>query len=249
MPAPIVLLHGSANGSFSYRAIKSALTQAGKTVFAPDLIGYGDAPKASPNYGIREEVGHLANFLEERSVREFHLVAHSLGAMIGLHLARALRGRVTRLTLIDPVVVSVLRAPGEETALAEMEAQYGRFMDALPDNERAACAFVEHWSGAGTWDAIGQKAHAVLASLAPKIRLEMISARTDLTDLAALTEFRPHVTTVMVGEKTLVAPRATARLFAGALGGKTVIVPGAAHMIPLTHPTAVVDAVIETDDE
>ncbi len=47
-----------------------------------------------------------------------------------------LGARVARLTLLDPVVVSILRVPGEEAALAEMEAQYQRFMDALPDQGR-----------------------------------------------------------------------------------------------------------------
>ncbi len=57
---------------------------------------------------------------------------------MGLHLRRALGSCVTRMTLIDPVVVSVLRDQGEEASYAEMEAQYQRFMGSLPDQTKAA---------------------------------------------------------------------------------------------------------------
>jgi pimeloyl-ACP methyl ester carboxylesterase len=53
-----------------------------------------------------------------------HLVTHSLGSLIGLHLRRALGSRVTRMTLIEPIIVSVLRERGEDAAYAEMEEQY-----------------------------------------------------------------------------------------------------------------------------
>jgi pimeloyl-ACP methyl ester carboxylesterase len=43
----------------------------------------------------------------------------------------------------------------------------------------------------------------------------------------------------LVGEKTPLAPRAVARQLQSAL----VIVPGAAHMIPITHPNAILDAI------
>jgi pimeloyl-ACP methyl ester carboxylesterase len=162
--------------------------------------------------------------------------------MMGLHLRRALGARVTRMTLIDPVVVSVLREQREEAGYAEMEAQYQRFMDSLPDQTKAARVFVEHWSGKGVWESIGERARSVITSLVPKVRLEMIAARSDTTGLAFFVE-SPPPTTILIGEKTLVAPRATARQLAPALQAKSIAVPGAAHMIPLTHAATVVDAV------
>ena len=40
----IVLLHGSGNGSYSWRRVQRALTSLGADVFAPDMLGYGKAP-------------------------------------------------------------------------------------------------------------------------------------------------------------------------------------------------------------
>jgi pimeloyl-ACP methyl ester carboxylesterase len=76
----------------------------------------------------------------------------------------------------------------------------------------------------------------------PKLRLEMVATRSDTTKLAWFAE-SPCPTIILVGEKTLLAPRAVARQLQFALGAALVIVPGAAHMIPITHPHAILDAI------
>ena len=242
MSDTIVLLHGSATGSSSWDSVAGSLVSSGASVFAPDMLGYGQSPAPTSSYGIEEEVAHLARLLDLQNVGTLHLVTHSLGSLIGLHLRRALGARVTRMTLIEPVVVSVLRERSEDAAYAEMEEQYQRFMSLLADHEAAAHFFVDHWSGPGAWDSIGRRRRAMVTSLVPKLRLEMTATRSDTTKLAWLAD-SPPPTTILVGEKTLVAPRAVARQLAPVLQAKTLIVPGAAHMIPLTHAAAVVDAV------
>src|SRR5262249_20721837 len=105
-----------------------------------DMLGYGASPAPTGSYAIAEEVAHLTRLLglQPRSCRgtiyavgfggTLQLVTHSLGSLIGRHLRRALGARVTRMTLVDPVVVSTLRECGEDDAYAEMEEQYQRFM-------------------------------------------------------------------------------------------------------------------------
>ncbi|EYF08249.1 alpha/beta fold hydrolase [Chondromyces apiculatus] len=242
MNEALVLLHGSANGSYSWGAVFKELGALPRRVFVPDMLGYGSAPAPSAEYGIAEEVAYLKGLLDAHDIGEMHLVAHSVGVMYGLHLRRALGARVTRLTLLDPVLVSVLREQGEEEGYAEMQGQYDRFMERLPDHAAAARTFVEHWSGAGVWDTLGQRARAVITGLAPKIRLEMIEARSDTTRLAELAA-SPPPTTILIGEHTRIAPRATARHLGEALRATSMVVPGAAHMIPLTHAAAVADVI------
>src|SRR5262249_273920 len=255
-------LHGGATGSSSWNPVARALVSSGASVFAPDMLGYGASPAPTGSYAIAEEVAHLTRLLglQPHSCNgtiyavgfggTFHLVAHSLGALIGLHLRRALGARVTRMTLVDPVVVSVLRECGEDDAYAETEGQYQRFMSLSADHEAAAHYFVKHWSGArawaarvgGGWAAMGSRGRAMVTSLVPTLRLEMTAAQSDRAKLAWFAE-SPPPTTILVGERTLLAPRAAARLLGAALGATTIVVPGAAHMIPITHPEAVVDAV------
>jgi pimeloyl-ACP methyl ester carboxylesterase len=241
MSDTIVLLHGSASGSASWGPVASVLASSGARVFAPDMLGYGRSPAPTSSYGINEEVGHLRRQLDLQDVQTLHLVTHSLGSLFGLHLRRALGARVTRMTLIEPIVVSVLRERGEKAAYAEMEEQYHRFMGLSVDRE-AARIFVDHWSGAGAWESMGDRVRAMVTALVPKVRLEMTATRSDRTTLAWLSD-SPPPTTILIGEKTLLPPRAVARQLAHALGAKAIVVSGAAHMIPITHPKAVVDAI------
>lgn len=236
----IVLLHGSGNGSWSWRKVHSVLASRGIPFLAPDMLGYGASPAPSERWSFAEETEHLRQLVEAEQPESVHLVAHSLGATFGLHLLRALGERVGRVTLVDPVVVSVLRELNEEAGFAEMEDQYQRFM-AIADSSAAARVFVEHWSGEGTWAQLGDKAQRTIVDSVPKLRLEMTASRTDTTTLAELLKTRPRAM-VLVGERTRIAPRAVARQLGRALGAPVVSVAGAAHMIPMTHPEVIVEA-------
>jgi hypothetical protein len=86
------------------------------------------------------------------------------------------------------------------------------------------------WSGStsGSWT------FQQITSLVPRPRLEMVAAR-HTTMLAGLAE-SPPPTTILIGEKTRLAPRALARQLGPALHATTIVVPGAAHMIPVCIP-------------
>jgi pimeloyl-ACP methyl ester carboxylesterase len=136
--------------------------------------------------------------------------------------------------------VSVLSEFREEDALAEMEGQYQRFMRLMPDNEAAARGFVQFWSGPGAWEKIGERGRSAISELAPKVRLEMMAARSDKTSLATIVS-APPPTTIVLGERTRIAPKAVARRIAEAFKATVIVVPDAGHMLPLTHPAAIVD--------
>jgi pimeloyl-ACP methyl ester carboxylesterase len=44
---PIVLLHGSATGSYSWAAVRTGLEAHGAMVVVPDMLGYGRSPTPS----------------------------------------------------------------------------------------------------------------------------------------------------------------------------------------------------------
>jgi len=68
----------------------------------------------------------------------------------------------------------------------------------------------------------------MVTSLVPKLRLEMTATRSDTATLAWLAE-SPPTTTILIGEKTLLAPRAVARLLGAALESSTVGPRRSAH--------------------
>lgn len=243
MDYPYVLLHGSANASYSWSPVRRGLMAAGKTVFTPDMLGYGAAPSVSASYDMAEEVAFLQRWLDQEKVPDFHLVSHSLGSMYALHLRRAVGSRVRRLTLIDPFMVSVLREARDEAAFAEMDQAMQTFQRLLPDAAAAAQSFVEHWGGPLAWTSIGDRARSVITSLVPKVLLEMKLAREDTSTTPWFAEAAPP-TTILVGERTRLAPRAVAKHLAEAFHATCLTVPGAGHMIPLTHPSWLVQALL-----
>jgi pimeloyl-ACP methyl ester carboxylesterase len=165
--------------------------------------------------------------------------------MIALCLQQVLGERITQVTLIDPVIVSVLRESAEDAALLVMENQYETFMALREKPDAAAKFFVDLWSGRGVWEQMGQQSRILVASLVPTIAREMTAARLDRSTLAWLTELAGP-TTIVVGENTLLPARATTRLLAGARKIKPIEIGGAGHMIPLTHPHDATAAILES---
>ncbi len=136
---PIVLLHGSATGSTSWVPVRTGLEAFGARVVVPDMLGYGRSPPPSEAWQPKDEVAHLRGWLDMQGVGAFHFVTHSILAFFGLHLRLAVGSRVARFTLVYPVVVSVLRVPGEENALREVQTLSDQFMRAFPDHARLDC--------------------------------------------------------------------------------------------------------------
>ncbi len=225
MKTAIVLLHGSANGAASWGRVQRGLVARGLPSLAVDMLGYGDAPAPADGWSIDDEVAHLRRAIDEAGVADFQLVCHSLGSLFGLHLRLALGARVTGLTLIDPVLVSVLANTGEDEAYADMGRRYDSFMSAYEQQgpAEAAAVFVDAWNGAGTWQQLPEKSRAQIALTAPKVKLEMRAARAATTTAA---EFAANIaadiagaaptTRILVGGQTLLPPRAVTRQLAPA---------------------------------
>jgi pyruvate dehydrogenase E2 component (dihydrolipoamide acetyltransferase) len=96
-----VLLHGFAADHTVWAALAAGLARAGQRVIAPDLAAHGATtiPAASVSAlsaGLAELLRHAA---EGRPVR---LVAHSLGAVAAVNLARAGEARIGSLVLVAP---------------------------------------------------------------------------------------------------------------------------------------------------
>jgi pimeloyl-ACP methyl ester carboxylesterase len=145
-------------------------------------------------------------------------------------------------------VLSVLREFHEDEASRDTGSVYASYVSVLPDTAAAARIFVNYWNGEGAWDSIGGRARSAIAALVPKVEQEMTTARADTTPLATLAASPPR-TTILCGEKTKNAPRATAKHLARAFNARVLEVAGAGHMIPLTHPQAIVEATLAPQEE
>lgn len=113
----VLLLHGFPDDRFMWRYQVRALVDAGYRVVAPDLRGYGDAPRPQDpkDYGIQIVERDVIGILDALGVDQAQLVAHDWGAAVGWRLAADYPGRITR------YVAMSVGAPGARTTIEQRE--------------------------------------------------------------------------------------------------------------------------------
>lgn len=96
----VVLLHGlSGSALWWHRNVRSL---AGRyRVLLPELVGFGRSPAAGRLPSIGETAELLERWMEALGLGRVHLVGHSMGGQISIHLAARHPGRIDRLVLVD----------------------------------------------------------------------------------------------------------------------------------------------------
>lgn len=113
--APVVLVHGGASTRRDWAETVPVLASAHR-VYALDLLGYGESDNPEPVYTLRRMSDLLQGFIEEMRLEPVHLVGHSLGASIGLELARLAPESVVRLVLVAPMGLGSVSPIGKALA-------------------------------------------------------------------------------------------------------------------------------------
>jgi len=242
----VVLLHGSASNSALWRHTKSAL-QSRYRCIAPDLIGYGSSaawPQRAA-FGLDAELRAIEPLLR-CCADTLHLVGHSYGGVLALHLALADPGRVQSLTLIEPVFFAALKYAGDWSSYFEFCRVRDEFVTALTRGERelAMHRFVDFWVGSDAWVGLPADARASMLKAADKIVLDWqasFAADPGRARLCALA-----VRTLLVRGSDSPRPM---RSLVDALhtimpGSGRTVVDGANHLLPLTHASALTSAIL-----
>ncbi len=85
MTSPILLVHGLF-GSLSDPAIIAAFGE--RTVFAPDLLGYGEFRSAGTDgMTLEAQADHVAAWMRQRGAAPAHVVGHSVGGAVAMFFA------------------------------------------------------------------------------------------------------------------------------------------------------------------
>ena len=113
----VLLLHGFPDDRHLWRYQVGALANAGFRVVAPDLRGFGDAPRpVDPSeYGIPIVVRDVLGILDALGVRRVQLVAHDWGAAVGWRLAAEHPDRIVRYAALS------VGAPGGSPTIEQRE--------------------------------------------------------------------------------------------------------------------------------
>ncbi len=109
---PVVLAHGFGAWSFTWRAQRRALLDAGYRVITTDQIGYGASSRpAAPVYTTRLQAELILGALDALGVESAHWIGHSFGARVAMQAALIAPARVRSLVAIAPEAFSTERPP------------------------------------------------------------------------------------------------------------------------------------------
>lgn len=99
----VVLLHGRNFPSSYWAPVIKMLSEAGYRVVVPDQIGFGKSSKPMGELHFDTLARNTIALLDHLGIDKADVVAHSLGGMLGVRIARAYPGRVDHLVLAAPI--------------------------------------------------------------------------------------------------------------------------------------------------
>ena len=97
---PIVLLHGIPGWRGTWRKV-APLLATDRSVFAPDLVGFGGTARLESNIHVETQRQVLVGLLEELGLEELHLVGFDFGGPIAVSMIASLGRRVRSLALAN----------------------------------------------------------------------------------------------------------------------------------------------------
>jgi pimeloyl-ACP methyl ester carboxylesterase len=176
-------------------------------------------------------------------VNKVHLVGHSYGGGVALHVALARPARIGSLALYEPSAFHLLKIMGDRDAAAFAEIADIMRVTAqgviAGDYAGAAAPFVDYWSGVGAWAALRPAMQDTLIRWAPKAPLDFRALIEEPTPLAAYSDLRMPVL-VMRGEHAPRPTRKIAEMLASVMPkARLAVIDGAGHMGPSTHGSVV----------
>ena len=237
---PVVLLHCSGSSGAQWRSLAAKL---GKRyhVAAPDLLGYGGSSSwtaSRAQFCLAQEAA-IVRSLIGRLGRPAHLVGHSYGGAVALHIARTRPDLLKSLTLVEPSAFHLLRGGDAIDAAALRE-----IMNVAAEVDVAlACGdavggfgrFVDYWSGPGSWAGMTAEKRAACAPQLAKVALEFHALFTEPAELEDVRGIALP-TLILQGGCTKLPSRCVVSRLRGALPEADFkIVQGAGHMLPVTH--------------
>ena len=209
-------------------------------VIAPDISGYGSGPTpANPPLTLAEEVEHLAPVIGSTE-GPLHLVGHSYGGAIAFKIATTSRfaGRVRSLTLIEPVLPTLLKESRADRRLYDLFAQLADkvFVDLWAGMHlEAVDRFTSYWNGSGPPEQLSGEVRLRMMGCVEKVAYDFaaVLAEENVTSAAAAI----GVPTLLLsgGMSPYLTQRIAGRLASLVEGAEAHHFPAGGHMLPLTH--------------
>ncbi|WP_424944368.1 alpha/beta fold hydrolase [Aliiroseovarius crassostreae] len=237
-----LLLHCSLAHLGAWRGVAAELA-GDLSMLALDLPGHGQSGDWDPARDYQTQASEAALALLEREASgPVDLVGHSFGGTIALRLAQMAPDRVRSLTLIEPVLFAAAK---DHPEFAQVEAfMTGPFADAFHRGDRIEAARLFHsiWGGHVAWAYLPVVLRDDMAA-----RIHLIPACAPVTSEDVHGQAAPGALEAL-GMPCLLIEGADSPGVVAAIhdvfearipDARRVVIEGAGHMAPMTHPERV----------
>jgi pimeloyl-ACP methyl ester carboxylesterase len=226
----VVMLHGAGFDHTSWALHSRWFAHHGYGVLAPDLPGHGRS-SGSLLATIVEMADWTAALLDAAGAAKARLVGHSMGSLIALETAARHPEKVSALSLIG---TAATMAVGPD------------LLKAAEANDHAAIDMVTIW-GLGSQAELGGSlapglwmhsgAERVLEQCRPGVLFNDLSACNAYQNALAAAAKVAVPVTLILGERDMMTPARAGKALAAALANsRTVVLPGAGHMMMAERP-------------
>jgi len=229
LPA-VVFLHGAGFDRSVWALHTRWFAYHGFAVLAPDLPGHGRSSGAAlPT--IAAMADWTAALLKAVGVAKAHLIGHSMGSLIALEAAARHPDKVSALSLIGTAATMTVgpdllkAAAANDPSAIDMMSVWGLGFKA----ELGGSLAPGLWMHGGTQRTLQDCAPGVL-------HIDLAACNSYENALAAAASVKVP-TTVILGERDMMTPVKAGKTLAAAIPhARTVVIPGAGHMIMAERP-------------
>jgi pimeloyl-ACP methyl ester carboxylesterase len=226
----VVLLHGAGFDHTTWALHSRWFAHHGYGVLAPDLPGHGRSSGAALAT-IADMADWTAALLEAAGATKARLVGHSMGSLIALETAARHPAKVSGLSLIGTAATMTV---GPD------------LLRAAEANDHAAIDMVSIWGlgfqaelggslAPGMWMHSG--AQRVLEKCRPGVLFNDLSACNAYQGALAAAAKITVPATLILGERDMMTPAKAGKALAAAIpNAKTIVLPGAGHMMMVERP-------------